>query len=308
MRPEERRALYAILEAPLISEGAVHEISWILDHIKSLSLSDYAQMLEKVHDIIERKKRKEPLQYILGEWSFRGYDFKVGPGVLIPRPETEELVESVIMSLENSNKSSALILNKGFRMADLGAGSGCIGLSFVADLLKDIETETSSAEEISKHISLTLVEKSPEALKYLKENLIRMRPHLLKAQVEVVENDWINWNPKNKFNLFISNPPYLNSDEYMNIDSSVRDFEPKSALIPERFNENDVFATQAYREIIEVAEKYLLPEAWIFMELSPLQAEWIQSYASDRESFNDLRTLKDMSKKPRIFCAKRKGE
>jgi release factor glutamine methyltransferase len=310
MKPEERRELYSLLEPALLKQGAVHEISWILDHVRKLSLPSFEHMRAKVLEIVSRKEREEPLQYILGSWSFRGYELSVGPGVLIPRPETEELVESVVMSIENSNTSSELLLDhsKSYHIADLGAGSGCIGLSLVADFLRDIETETARAQEISQSLHLTLVEKSADARKYLEENIRIMRPHLLGAKVEIVASDWLDWRPAQRFDIIVSNPPYVSPAELSGLDCSVKNFEPHSALVPERLAPGDDFATQSYREIIEVAEKYLKPESWIFLELSPLQAEWIQDWVSGRGTFNDMRTLKDIAKKPRIFCAKKKGE
>jgi release factor glutamine methyltransferase len=306
MKPEQRRYFLNLLENPLQKENASHEASWILEHVVSLNLENEIEIEKKLNEIIERKKNKEPLQYILGKWPFRGYEFNVGPGVLIPRPETEELVESVIMTLENSASSSHLLLNEKFNILDLGSGSGCIGLSLLADLLKDIETETSNSKNISSNFHLTLVEESSAALKYLNENVQMIKKHLHNATVEIVHKDWINWQSEKKYHVVVSNPPYVSPHELTQLDKSVKEFEPHQALVPMRLNHDDEYSAQAYKEIIAIAENVLLPEAWLFVELSPLQAEWIQIYVSQRESFNDLRTLKDISKKPRIFCAKKK--
>jgi release factor glutamine methyltransferase len=140
----------------------------------------------------------------------------------------------------------------------------------------------------------------------LNENVQMIKKHLHNATVEIVHKDWINWQSEKKYHVVVSNPPYVSPHELTQLDKSVKEFEPHQALVPMRLNHDDEYSAQAYKEIIAIAENVLLPEAWLFVELSPLQAEWIQIYVSQRESFNDLRTLKDISKKPRIFCAKKK--
>jgi release factor glutamine methyltransferase len=296
-----RKKIIELISAALLKIDSGHEISWIADFITAKSLEE-SKALQLATEIIERRKRHEPLAYIFGNWDFRAHNFLCGSGVLIPRPETEELVEAIVMTIENSNQSSNKLLAEGLKIVDAGAGTGCLGLSLVADFIKDIEIETGRSEEISKGIELILIEKSPEARMYLKKNIEVMRPHLARSKISLFEGDWNAWMPT-PCDLFVANPPYVSEAEYQKCDESVRGYEPKSALVPT--TNDDPHALSCYKELIEIAAKALAPGGWIWFELGVSQGERVQEYVSARGGFNDMRTLKDMAKKPRFFCARK---
>ncbi len=154
----------------------------------------------------DRRLAGEPIQYILGEWDFMDFTFKVGEGVLIPRPETEILVETV---LENIKDISDPVVY------DLCSGSGCIGLSI---------------KKIRPDVKVYLVEKSEKALAYLKENCRNICGEL--ENTTVIQGDILNIDAFSNLpeaDAIVSNPPYIRSDEIASLQSEVL-LEPRMAL------------------------------------------------------------------------------
>lgn len=152
---------------------------------------------------IKRRVDGEPLQYILGEWEFYSLPIKVGKGVLIPRQDTETLVDTAIEMYKD--KSNITVI-------DLCSGSGCIGLALEKNL------------DVKKII---LAEKSPDAIKYLNENVL-----LNNSKAEITKGDVLSENIISRLpmaDLIVSNPPYLSSDDMENLQREV-EFEPTAAL------------------------------------------------------------------------------
>ncbi len=163
---------------------------------------EFTQNDKQIEEIIKKRKNRYPLQYILGEWGFYKYSFKVGEGVLIPRSDTEILVEKCCDFLKSKDSPTVL---------DLCAGSGCIGLS----IAKDFENS-----------KVTLVEKFPDAIKYLNQNI----EHLKVKNAIVINGDIFLGDGSGRYDLIVSNPPYIPPKE-MNIISPETEFEPKTALL-----------------------------------------------------------------------------
>ncbi len=309
----ERRKIIDFLSPELLKLHCVQEASWIADFIESSesTLPDERFRMVKVQEILSRRQKHEPLAYIFGNWAFRNYEFFVGPGVLIPRPETEELVEGIIKTVENSEMTASVLLNpiclEEFVIADLGAGTGAIGLSMVADLLRDLALDGLNVEQISKKMRLILVESSSEARVYLEKNIVHMKKFLFNTHCEVVTSTWQEWAQINEsplVDILVSNPPYVTASEFELVDASVKNYEPYAALVPtdiEKFPD----ASGPYRDLLELAEVRVKDNGWLWCEMGQAQVSWIQPYAAAMGCFNDLRTLKDMAKKPRFFGAKR---
>ena len=156
---------------------------------------------------VGRRQSGEPLQYILGEWEFMGLDFYVGPGVLIPRPETELLAQTAIDALRG--KSSP-------RLLELCAGSGCVTIA-VCRTLPDVKSEC--------------VEISPDAAKYLDKNIAR---HGLSERVTARHGDMLDESCIGAccgpFDAIVCNPPYIKSGDLPSLQREVRDHEPALAL------------------------------------------------------------------------------
>ena len=134
-----------------------------------------------INAIVNKRLERYPLQYLLGEWSFFGYDFYVGEGVLIPRADTEILVETALENIKDNNAS----------VLDLCAGSGCIGIVISKEA----------------NVEVDAVEKYPEAYSFLEKNINRN-----KAAVNPILNDVFTFTPDKKYDLIVSNPPYISAN------------------------------------------------------------------------------------------------
>ncbi len=299
---EKRLEILSKIQPRLLKISSIHEAAWIVKYAETKVSTD-AAVENLCLECVARREKHEPLAYIMGSWAFRHQEFFVGPGVLIPRPETEELVEAALMSLENSLQTSTLALERSLSIFDLGAGSGCIGISLLCDLLKDVETETGRSNELSKNYKLHLVEESKDAFSYLEKNIESHRAQLKNVKVEAVLASWNSIVIKNA-DLILSNPPYITEEEFGEVEDSVRLYEPKSALVP-----SDVIkearAFGPYKEILNLAKDGLNSGGWIWFEMGQTQPEWIVEYAKNLGVFNDLRILRDMNKKYRFFCARK---
>lgn len=184
----------------------------LLEYITKLSPTElYMKMQEEVskevyesfYEIFERYLyRNEPIQYLIGSSCFYGYDFKVNKNVLIPRYETEELVEQILYRYDTYFKGQKV------EVCDLATGSGCIAITLALE---------------EKNMRVVATDISKEALEVAKENSQR-----LGADVEFLEGDMLKPVENRKFDIFISNPPYIPEDE--DVMSLVKDNEPNVAL------------------------------------------------------------------------------
>lgn len=246
---------------------ASHEAKWIIQ--------DFPQ--EKISDVINRRLAHEPLAYILGHWSFRNMELFVGKGVLIPRPETEELVDVVVKSVEKS-----LSTKNEISIADFGAGTGCLGIGVALELSKKFP---------DKSIHLYCVENSQDALFYLHKNVEEYFP-----RAKIFRGSWNDFSPDTSLDLIVSNPPYITQKEYSDLDVGVKDFEPLSALVPKDASAN-VDAMGPYLEIVEKAEKILNSNSWLWFEVGSAQ---IGKFPSNK-NFSELEQVKDIAGKLRFF-------
>lgn len=188
-------------DARLILENvlSIGHNEWLISLNKNISKEKLALLDEK----LEKRQNRYPLQYILGEWNFYKYSFKVGEGVLIPRSDTEILVEKCCEYLKTVKQPKVL---------DLCAGSGCIGISIAKDFPQS---------------AVFAVEKFYSALKYLNKNI----EHNNATNVTVIKGDVLLGDASDGvYNLIVSNPPYIPPCE-MEIISPETRFEPKTALL-----------------------------------------------------------------------------
>ncbi len=193
--------------------------------------------LSAIREMLKRRALREPLQYILGQREFYGLTFSVGPGVLIPRPETELLVECVLKHLEGLPEEKRLVL-------DLGTGSGCVAIS------------------VAKNIACRVwaVDKSQKALETAKLNA----RDLGTSDIEWRQGSWfaaLKPEDPSQFAIIASNPPYIPLQEKAELSSEVRDYEPSEAL----FSENNGLA--AYAEIAQGLSGRLMQGGAVFLEI-----------------------------------------
>ncbi len=225
---------------------------------QEVSVADRAHIKE----LILRRAKHEPLQYILGKQNFYGYDFIVTPDVLIPRPETEILVEEIL-----KNKKENL------HVLDIGTGSGCIAIT----LKKHKPSWTVEAVDIS-----------PQALKIAQQNAKNLEAEIVLKESNLFEK--IN----STYDIIVSNPPYISHQEYATLAAQVVEHEPKTALVAEN---NGLFF---YQEILKKAKSFLKKEGVIYFEIGHNQAESIRQMANSA-GFSKVNTIKDYNDFTRIM-------
>jgi release factor glutamine methyltransferase len=231
--------------------------------------------LEKWKTIISELKTEKPIQYITGEAWFYGLRFEVNENTLIPRPETEELVEWILDSQKSKVKSQK---SNNLTILDIGTGSGCIPIA----LKKGIPSSFVSAIDIS--------EKALEmALKNALDNQVEIK-FLCKNILETESLD-------EKYDVIVSNPPYVRNLEKQEIKRNVLDYEPHLALFVD-----DSDALLFYRKIAQLALKSLAPNGKLFFEINQyLGSETVELL--ENLGFNNIELRKDFVGNDRMICA-----
>ena len=228
-------------------------------------LPDFAAL--RIEEIIARLRRHEPLQYIVGTARFHGHRFKVTPAVLIPRPETEQLVDLII----DENTASDL------RVLDMGTGSGCIAIS----LARALKFATVDALDVSR-----------DALAVARENAAA-----LKVKVRMFESDMLSPQPPATYDIIVSNPPYICWSEREAMDSNVKDYEPSAALfVPD--NDPLLF----YKAIAPYAARSLQRGGRLYLEINQRFGNEVKRLLEEN-GFDQVRIIDDSYGKPRFAAA-----
>lgn len=227
---------------------------------------DITQDAQKEYEIAVQKRAEHiPLQYIIGEQEFMGLRFKVNSNVLIPRQDTETLVEQVLK-----------IVKPGMKVLDLCTGSGCVLIS----VLKNAPELTGVGSDISK-----------TALLVAKEN----------AKMHEVDADWIRSdlfdNITETFDVIMANPPYIPTGEILSLMPEVRDFEPENAL------DGGADGLDFYRKIAGQVKDYLNPGGYVYMEIGYDQREAVSELMRNA-GFTEVEVIKDLARNDRVVKGK----
>jgi len=217
----------------------------------------------KVEDMVTRRLAGEPVAQITGEWEFMGCPIQVTPDVLIPRIDTEVLAETAIDHLRSREVS-------GSRVLDLCTGSGCVGIAIAANV---------------PDCRLVLVDKSLKALAVCRNNVYRNN---LTRCITSLDADVMKSPPMliGRFDLIVSNPPYIPSGELGELDASVKDFEPRMAL------DGGEDGLMFYRSIASRWKSVLKDNGWIMLECGEGQADALEQILR-KNGFTDLRRYQD---------------
>ena len=218
-----------------------------------------------------RAKNRKPLQYILGEWEFYGLPFKVRENVLIPRPDTEILVEQCIQLMREIEEPNIL---------DIGSGSGAISIAIANELKSSSVTGVDINEDAIRLANENKVLNKVENVNFIKSDLF-----------EKLDEDF-------KYDLIVSNPPYITKDEYETLMPEVKNFEPKNALTD--LGDGLYF----YREISKKAEAYLKDTGYLAFEIGYKQAKDVSKILEDN-NFAVLSIVKDYGGNDRVVLAKK---
>src|SRR6188474_3469467 len=243
---EARTVLTKELKNVYETDESRNIIELVIEHITNMTRAEQVKnkvayltctQLEDVDAITERLKNNEPVQYVLGEAWFAGMKFKVNKNVLIPRPETEELVDWVVKEIKNLNPDSYREKIEKLRILDVGTGSGCIPITIKKKLA---------------HASVSAIDVCGEALFVATENAIAHN-----IDVDFILLDFLDeekWQELGQFDIIVSNPPYVKQSETRTMHERVTNFEPRLALfVPD----ND--ALLFYRNLSDFSLKHLKP-------------------------------------------------
>lgn len=231
------------------------------DYILNKSITISESELLQIHFVLKDLKKGIPLQYILGETYFMGLKLKVNANVLIPRPETEELVDWIIQSHNNEKIN---------RIVDIGTGSGCIALS----LKKQFKNTQVFALDISE-----------SALQVARENALINNFEINFQQKDILTDSSI----PNQIDILVSNPPYVTRKEAERMHTNVLDNEPHLALfVPD----ND--ALLFYKQIVEIAKVNLKTNGWLYFEINQYLADEMKELFI-QNNFKNIELKKDIS-------------
>lgn len=277
------KAQLAIAAARLKSAGfnkPGREARQLMQHACSMSASDLireelSEMGDKARtaffDLVERRVSGEPFEYLTGVASFYGLDFYCTRDTLIPRADSEVVVDEALARLP---------LGRDARVADLGTGTGCLLIA----LLKNQPGLRGHA-----------VEKSPAAAVIARKNLIR---HRVRSRTSITVGSWEDWDGWADVDLIISNPPYIRTGTISTLDASVRAFEPHGAL------DGGEDGLAAYRSIISLAKTRLKEGAWLVFEIGFDQREPVTALLVEA-GFRSISCGQDHGQRDRVVAARR---
>lgn len=257
------------------------ELRWMVEEVVAQRFEMVAdqipddQQIQRFDHMVSRCSNGEPLQYIFGHWQFRHLDLMVDPRVLIPRPETEQLVEVGLKWLSDSNQSEPVVV-------DLGTGSGAIALS--------IATESANTR-------IWATDNSTDALAVAKLNLNRIIVD--SDRVTLLHGSWWDAIPPSllgKVDLCISNPPYIAAKDVAGL--NVAKHEPMTALSPGELG------TEAIAQIVSDAQRWLSPDGLLAIEIGSDQASEVEQLALEA-GLGDVRIQNDLAGVSRMLLATR---
>jgi release factor glutamine methyltransferase len=228
---------------------------------------------------LRRRAAGEPVQYITGRAAFRGLDLAVNASVLVPRPETEGLVEAVLETLRREAAHWPAP-----RVLDLGTGSGAIAFA--------IAHEHSTA-------TVTATDASEAALEIARANAAALG---LAARVTFALGDWLDaLGGDDLFEVVVSNPPYIATGEWEALPHDVRAFEPQQALF------SGASGLEALREIVDEAPRHLVSGGLLALELAEARAEEVAGWLEGAHDWSGVELRDDLSGRPRVLLARREG-
>jgi len=243
------------------------------------------QQLDILHDLVKRAGQNEPIAYLVGKTEFYSIELNVTPDCMIPRPETELLVERAIEFLRTCPGTQFV--------CDLCTGSGCIAVAIAKNFpnARIIATDICDAAlavaagNVKKH--------------QLKDQITLLRGDLFDPIISGLDVDKLVPDSVRGFDLIVCNPPYVSTAEYENLDKNVKDYEPKVALFA------GVDGLDIYRRVIEKTGRFLKPDAALMLEIGFAQGPAIKELLEKTGAFTEIIIEKDLHNNDRIAIAKK---
>ncbi|MDH4097828.1 MAG: peptide chain release factor N(5)-glutamine methyltransferase [Nitrospira sp.] len=266
-------------------ENAAQESRWLVadalglegHHLASKAEQPVsAEQWEHAGSLVSRRAAREPLQYILGTQEFCGLEFQVSSAVLIPRPETEVLVQETLRAVDLDNESV---------LVDMGTGSGCVAITLATILGK---------------ARIVAVDRSPEALAVAKDNAER---HAVAEKIQWVEGDLLSalrgLGMAGAVDVIASNPPYIAEADWAGLQPEVREFEPRSALF------SGPKGTEFHERLLRESKEFLAPGGSLVMEIGQGQYMAVRQMAEHIGGYAPLRVVEDEAGIERVVIATR---
>lgn len=246
----------------------INKIKLISEGLRELKEDD----IKKINGFINRRLNYEPLAYILNKKEFYGFDFYVDNNVLIPRPETEELIDLVLCYTKDK-----------YSICDIGSGSGNIAIT-----LKKI------FKEQNKDIDITAIEISKEAFKIIKKNAL----NILKDEnlINIINANALSFIPEKKFDIIVSNAPYIALKDKNSLQKDL-EYEPQNALY------SGYDGLYFYRDFLTIIHKYLKKGGAFFFEIGCNQGEYLIDICTNL-NIKDIEIKKDLSNLDRFLICK----
>ena len=229
----------------------------------------------RLQELVARRRAREPLAYVLGEWGFRRLMLSVDARALVPRPETEVVAERCLVHLAGLAQP---------RILDVGTGSGAIALALAAEWPAAVVTATDASEE---------------ALVVARANAAACG---LAERIHLLHGDWFE--PvalDQRFEVIVSNPPYIAVGERDALQDQVREFEPERALF------SGETGLEALREIVEEAPRHLVAGGLLALELAEMRAREVAGWLEGAHDWQSVTLIDDLAARPRCLLARRQG-
>ena len=288
--------------------GSAREARWILEHVEAESQEPLSavELHRQVEALVARRASGEPLQYVLGRWPFRSLELSVDPRVLIPRPETEQVVDVALAELAricadpvvgHPPTGDLAPTAPGPVCVDLGTGSGAIALALATEAGRRFPA-----------IEVWATDASADALEVAGQNLelLSLRDADAGARVRLARGSWLAALPadlKGQVDLIVANPPYVSVSEYADLDPEVRDWEPKGALVAPS-GAGGVGGMGDIEAIVNTAPPWLRSGGGLVVEIAPTQALPAVD-AARRAGFAHVTHATDLTGRVRMLVARR---
>lgn len=233
---------------------------------------------KQFEQLIQRRCRKEPVAYILGHREFWSLEFVVNPHVLIPRPETEGIIEQLL------KRAGAASRERELRLLDIGTGSGNLAVVVAVEFPK---------------ARITAMDRSAETLSVAQKNAGN---HQVADRIEFIQRDMMfPWELSDHggYDFILSNPPYIASQEMAHLMPDVRDYEPRAAL------EGGPDGLVCYRRIVPEAYDHLKPEGRLILEVGDDQADAVEKIIQTHGGYDEIEIIQDLSGRGRVVSARR---
>lgn len=275
------RELISVLTAPLGQREATAAARIILEDMRGVTPTDLVvnghrtlenDTIARIREIAYKIRNGMPVQYAVGQARFYGMDFVVTPDVLIPRPETEGLVDMIVGDFGSGNDLKVL---------DCGTGSGCIAIALARNL---------------RFADIRAIDISEAALKVAEDNARRLKARIVFVLQDILE---LGTGVKDKYDIIVSNPPYITHNESADMDTRVKDYEPSGALfVP------DDDPLKFYRPIALFAANALNAGGKLYFEINPLFVDGLKDMLA-ATGFNNVDAERDYLGRYRFIRASR---